>query len=211
MPRIARITYPQGFYHVYNRGLNKELLFRDSHDYHKLLSTISDLLNRREWIIYAYCLMPNHYHFLVEEKQLPVSKLISRIFTSYSQYFNRKYKRTGPLFQDRFKSKIIQKNTYFLELSRYIHCNPVKAGLAKQPQDYLFSSMGEYVQIRPPMLIFREKVLKLLDNTKSSLDDYVAFVNAGTDQDLRSYDPFLSKQDVVGSSTFATHRILKNK
>jgi len=136
MPRIARITYPQGFYHIYNRGLNKEPIFQETRDYLRLLHTLSELVQFNEWTIYAYCLMPNHYHLLVEEKQVPIAKLVNRLFTSYSQFYNRKYDRVGPLFQDRFKSKIIQKDTYFLEVSRYIHCNPVKAGLAASPESY---------------------------------------------------------------------------
>lgn len=206
MPRVARLTYPQGFYHIYNRGLNKEQIFRDNQDYLKIVSTIIKLLKNDEWVIYAYCFMPNHYHLLVEEKRIPIAKLIGRTFTSYSQYFNRKYHRAGPLFQDRFKSKLIQMDTYFLELSRYIHCNPVKAGLTKIPETYPYSSMGEYLGIRPTNLIKWDKVIKLIENSAKGIAEYRKFVNAGINLDLEEYDPFLNEQDVFGSAPFVTHR-----
>ena len=114
MPRIARLTYPGGFYHIYNRGLEKKPVFKQDKDYQKFLDKLSDLLTNDEWTIYAYCLLPNHYHLLVEEKKRPIAKLMSRLFTSYGVYFNKKYQKQGPVFSDRFKSKIIQKNNYFL-------------------------------------------------------------------------------------------------
>src|SRR3990167_8748535 len=106
MPRIARLTYPGAFYHIYNRGLNKIPIFRQKKDFEKLLNKFVDILSEGDWIIYAFCLMPNHYHLLVEERKMPVAKLMGRLFTSYSVYFNKKYKRSGPLFEDRYKSKL---------------------------------------------------------------------------------------------------------
>ena len=129
MTRTARLTYPGGFYHIFNRSLANIHLFPDVSYYEKLLEKLSLLIKEGDWIVYAYCLMPNHYHLLVEEKKIPVAKLIGRLFTSYSAFFNKRNKRHGPLFEDRFKSKLIQKYNYFLEVSRYIHLNPVKSGL----------------------------------------------------------------------------------
>src|SRR3989338_7204482 len=112
MPRFARLTYPGCFYHIFNRGLNKQKIFHHQKDYEKLLNKLTSLLLDGDWIIYAFCLMPNHYHFLVEEKKTRIAKLLGRLFTSYSVFFNKKYQRHGPLFADRFKSKIIQIDSY---------------------------------------------------------------------------------------------------
>ncbi len=91
MPRIARLTYPGGFYHLYNRGL-KFPIFKKDTDYHKLLDKLSSLSQKGDWIIYAYCLMPTHYHLLIEEKNIPIAKLMGRLFTSLTIICKGRYK-----------------------------------------------------------------------------------------------------------------------
>ncbi len=206
MPRLARLTCQGGFYHLYNRGLNKQKIFHHQKDYEKLLNKLSSLLLAGDWIIYAYCLMPNHYHFLVEERKTPIAKLIGRLFTSYGVFFNKKYQRNGPLFADRFKSKIVQKDSYFLEVSRYIHLNPVEAKLVKAPEDYPYSSLGEYAGKYHRNIINLEKVTTLLGDHKYRLENYFEFVRAGMELDLEKYNPFASKDEVLGSPAFSTHR-----
>jgi putative transposase len=206
MPRTARLTFPEGFYHIYNRGINKAVIFRTESDYRRVLATLSELVKDDDWTVYAYCFMPNHYHLLVEEKKVPVAKLISRLFTSYSAYFNRKYERCGPVFQDRFKSKIIQKDAYFLEVSRYIHCNPAKAGLVADPFNYEFSSLAEYSGKTMRQIINLDKVIKLVGNNKMDLMRYREFVMNGLRLDLSDFDPFKKAKDVIGSRIFSTHR-----
>lgn len=206
MPRIPRLTYEGGFYHLYNRGLNKHTIFHRQKDYEKLLDKLSSLLLEGDWIIYAYCLMPNHYHLLVEQRKTPIAKLIGRLFTSYGVYFNKKYQRQGPLFQDRFKSKIVQKDSYFLEVSRYIHLNPVNANLVKTPEDYPFSSLGEYLGKYQRNIINLEKVTTLLGNHKYRVESYVKFVKNGMKLNLDKYNPFKDKNEVVGSRVFSSHR-----
>lgn len=208
MPRIARLTYQGGFYHIFNRGLEKKVIFKQDKDYNKLLDKLSQLLVEGDWIIYAYCLLPNHFHLLVEEKKLPIAKLMGRLFTSYGVYFNKKYKRQGPLFGDRFKSKLIQKDSYFLEVSRYIHLNPVKANLVKDPQDYPYSSLREYSGKGVRKIINLDKVTTLLGNKLTRIEDYLSYVKEGVNQDLEEYDPFINTKDVIGSAVFATHRKL---
>lgn len=208
MPRIARLTYQGGFYHIFNRGLEKKVIFKQDKDYNKLLDKLSQLLVEGDWIIYAYCLLPNHFHLLVEEKKLPIAKLMGRLFTSYGVYFNKKYKRQGPLFGDRFKSKLIQKDSYFLEVSRYIHFNPVKANLVKDPQDYPYSSLREYSGKGVRKIINLDKVTTLLGNKLTRIEDYLSYVKEGVNQDLEEYDPFINTKDVIGSAVFATHRKL---
>jgi len=206
MPRLKRLTYQGGFYHLYNRGLNKQKIFHHHKDYEKLLGKLSSLLLEGDWVIYAYCLMPNHYHLLVEERKTPIAKLIGRLFTSYGVFFNKKYKRQGPLFSDRFKSKIIQKDSYFLEVSRYIHLNPVETNLVKTPEDYPFSSLSEYVGKSHRNIIDLNRVTTLLGDHKHRVESYVKFVKDGMKLDLDKYNPFTNENEVVGSRVFSSHR-----
>lgn len=206
MPRIARLTHKGGFYHIFNRGLEKKAIFRQDKDYHKLLTKLSELLVDNHWTIYAYCLLPNHFHLLVEEKKLPIAKLIGRLFTSYGVYFNKKYKRQGPLFGNRFKSKLIQKDSYFFEVSRYIHLNPVRANLVKDPLEYPYSSLREYTGSGRRKIINLEKVTTLLGDKPTRIKDYLSFVNEGIQMNLEEFDPFKNNKDVLGSAVFATHR-----
>lgn len=206
MPRLARLTCQGGFYHLYNRGLNKQKIFHHPKDYEKLLNKLYSLLLAGDWIIYAYCLIPNHYHLLVEERKTPIAKLIGRLFTSYGVYFNKKYQRHGPLFSDRFKSKIIQKDSYFLEVSRYIHLNPVEAKLVKNPEDYPYSSLGEYTGKITRNIINLEKVTTLLGKHNHRIENYLKFVRDGMNLDLKEYNPFSNQAEVMGSPAFSSHR-----
>lgn len=209
MPRIARLTYPGGFYHIFNRGLNKGKIFQEDKDYEKLLKTLASLLHEGDWSIYAYCLMPNHYHFLVEEKKTPIAKLMRRLFTSYSLYFNKKYNKNGPLFQDRFKSKLVQKDDYFLVVSRYIHLNPYLSGLTNDPEEYVYSSIREYTGKNKRKIIDLDKVTILLGDKENRIETYLKFVRDGMYLNLDEYDPFKNDREVIGGPVFATHRKMK--
>lgn len=206
MPRVKRLTYPGGFYHIYNRGLNRDRVFIQSRDYEKLLQKLSEVLSEGDWVVYAYCLMPNHYHFLIEENRMAIAKLMGRVFTSYAVYFNTKYKKHGPVFEDRFKSKLIQKDSYFQQVSRYIHLNPVEARLVSVPLEYPYSSLVEYAGRSGRNIISLAKVTALLGERKSRISEYLKFVQAGIKTDLSEFDPFVNKNDVIGNSTFASHR-----
>jgi len=209
MPRNRRITYKRGFYHIFNRGHNKGKIFNDQSDYEVLLLRLTKLLEEGDWSIYSYCLMPNHYHFLIEEKNIPVAKFVSRLFTSYSIYFNKKYHRFGYLFQDRYKSKIIQKEKYFLTVSRYIHLNPFYSGLTDKPEEYRYSSLGEYTDNGKRKIIDFKKVSILIGESKKTLDQYLEFVRDGMNKD-KDYDPFDDKKEIFGSPVFATHRKMRD-
>ena len=114
----------------------------------KILSKLEELVKELDCIVYCYCFMATHYHLLVEEVKDPIANLMSRLLTSYGLYFNRKYERSGPLFADRFKSILVQKESYFLQLSPYIHLNPVHLDIVKDPRGYLYLSFNEYLKER---------------------------------------------------------------
>lgn len=209
MPRAKRITFPGGFYHIYNRGFNKEQIFKSSEDYKKFFTILEKILETGDWNIYAYCLMPNHYHFLVEQKKTSVSKLFSRLFTSYSQFFNKKYERQGPLFQDRFKSKLVQKDSYFSYVSRYIHLNPYFAGLVNEPVKYEYSSLKEYLSQSQRKIINLDKISILIGKNLKTMENYFNFVRDGMNQNIEEFNPFINKKEIIGSNAYSAHKKIR--
>lgn len=146
MPRKARKKSRSGIYHIIMRGINKQTIFEDDEDKHRFLDTIKKYKKICEFELYSYCLMDNHVHLLVKETKETISKTIMRISSSYVIWYNFKYERCGHLFQERYKSEVVEDGIYFLTVLRYIHQNPVKAGLAKTVWDSKWTSIREYVQ-----------------------------------------------------------------
>ena len=146
MARPLRIEFENAFYHVLNRGLEKREIFKDEKDYEAFLKILETLHQRFHFKIHAFCLMPNHYHFYLQTPQPNLSKIMRGLNGVYTQNFNRRYKRAGPLFQGRYKAILVDKDSYSLELSRYIHLNPVKSRLSKDPEDYRWSSYKHYLK-----------------------------------------------------------------
>ena len=144
MPRSARKKSESGIYHIMLRGINKQQIFEDKEDSERFLETLYKYKKQCEYEIYAYCLMGNHLHILLKEGKEDLTLMLKRIAGSYVYWYNWKYHRSGHLFQDRFKSEPVEDNAYFLTVLRYIHQNPIKAGLCKNVDEYEFSSYNEY-------------------------------------------------------------------
>ena len=144
MPRLARQKSETGFYHILLRGVGRQNIFEDDEDKQRFLETLERYKKELHFELHAYCLMGNHVHLLIKDVSNQLDQIMKKIAGSYAYYFNRKYERVGHLFQDRFKSEVIQDDSYYLTVLRYIHQNPLKAGLSKMER-YPFSSYGEYV------------------------------------------------------------------
>lgn len=129
MPRQARILNEKNVYHVMLRGNNREKIFIDNEDKQRIIETIRLKKKDREFFLYAYCVMDNHIHLVIREGEDSLSRIVKRIGVSYAYYFNKKYNRIGHVFQGRFKSENIEDDKYLLCAIRYVHRNPVKAGL----------------------------------------------------------------------------------
>jgi putative transposase len=129
MPRQARLDAPGVLHHVMGRGIEGTKIFRNLKDRRDFLSRIEDLAREKAWVIYAWTLMPNHFHLLVQTAQKPLSTNMRKLMTGYVVNFNRRHKRYGHLFQNRYKSIVCQKESYLLELTRYIHLNPLRSGI----------------------------------------------------------------------------------
>ena len=138
--RPLRIEYPGAFYHVTSRGNERKRVFQSTRDREKYLSYLESAHERYGAVIHAYCLMGNHYHLLLETPRGNLSQILHHINGAYTTYFNIKRKRSGHLFQGRFKGILVDKDAYCKELSRYIHLNPVRAGIVKTPLEYPWSS-----------------------------------------------------------------------
>ena len=162
MTRRARELSNSGFYHVMFRGINHQNLFEEKADFDYMLETIGKVKAEVGFEIQAYCLMTNHAHLLMKEKQMGVISIImKKILTKYAMYFNRKYKRSGALIGSRYKSKAVEMDEYFIPLIIYIHQNPVRAGIVEQPEDYAYSSYHEYMGSKE--IVNTEFALSLID------------------------------------------------
>ena len=139
MARKARAEVAGGLYHVITRGNNRQQIFNSSTDYEKFLSLLAVQKVRLPFFLYAYCLMTNHVHLLIERQADSIGRIMHRVLTGYSQYYNRRYGRVGHLLQGRHKAILCQSDRYLSELVRYIHLNPVRAGMVDKAEQYKYS------------------------------------------------------------------------
>jgi len=148
MSRKARqyIISSNTFYHVVSRGNNQQKIFRRVRDYKKFLKILTKTKKQHPFYFYSYNLLPNHYHLEIETRDIPISKIMHQINSSYVRYFRRQYGGSGHLFQERFFSGLINKESYLWEVSCYIDNNAVQAGLVKKPEDYRWSSYSIYYE-----------------------------------------------------------------
>lgn len=144
MPRQAREKSQTGIYHVMLRGIDKRDIFLTDKDYYKFLYYIKLAKEKSGFSLLAYCLMTNHVHLLLKEGKEELGDSIRRIAVGYAQYHNRTHGRTGHLFQNRYQSEPVNDDSYLLAVSRYIHQNPLKAGIVKNITDYKWSSYNQF-------------------------------------------------------------------
>ena len=178
-------AFVQGqYYHIYNRGAGKAKVFFNDGNYQFLLRLVKEYYQKHGATVIAYCLMPNHYHFLLrQDSGEPLSKFMQVLFNAYVQALNLQQGHTGTLFEGRFKHKCVDKWEYSMVLCRYIHRNPVKAGLVTKPEDWAYSNYREWIGVRDGALV--DKVF--VQDHFSSADEYVKFVNDVEDEE-KSYE-----------------------
>lgn len=164
MPRKPRMKSKNGIYHVMLRGANRQGIFHDDTDNLKFLEIFKRYKEKSGMNVYAWCLMNNHVHLLVREVDEELSVTMKRIGVSYASYYNLKYKTTGHLFQDRFRSENVETRSYFLTVIRYIHQNPVKAGIVGRVSGWRWSSCAAYYGQNdyPGGLLDQKKVLQIM-------------------------------------------------
>lgn len=179
MPRGPRLVVSNSYYHIICRGNNRQALFVVSRDFRKYLQILKQTKQKHTFKLYAYALMPNHIHLLIRiEESNQLSKIMKTISQHYAQWFNAKYKRTGHLWENRFKNYLITSDVYLLECCRYIELNPVRAKLVNKPRDYLWSSFFERKKQGhlPNSFLDKLPALDLLGSSASQQDSYIAYV-----------------------------------
>lgn len=194
------------YYHIYNRGNAKQDIFLDGQDFGFFLLRLrqglfpdSEHAGRgiplppNSFSLISYCLMPNHFHLLVRQSgEIPTSKLLAKVCTSFSIFFNKKYGRVGQVFQDQFKQVLVDSNDYLRWLSAYIHNNPKVAGFVKKSEDYKWSSYGEYLNLTHDNLCEKEVILSQFS---------LSLQGASLQNQMRAYKNFVED----------SFKIIKNK
>lgn len=172
-----------GVYHTMLRGIDKRKIFLDDKEYSTFLKYIKKAQDKTKFDIYAYCLMPNHVHLLIKTEE-PIGDIIRRISVGYAQYHNIKNGRTGHLFQNRFKSEVVETDKYFLTVLRYIHQNPLKARMVQDIGQYKWSSYNEYFT-KGKSLVNTEVALSCF----GSLNQFADYMEKKNDDKCLDYNP----------------------
>lgn len=180
MPRTARVLLDGGYYHILTRGIDKRILFYCAQDYSYFLEVMKEYLAKFKVFVMNYCLMPNHLHLLIyaeEARDLP--RFMQLVLQVYASYFRKKYKSTGFIFQNRYKSRLINNDAYLLECARYIERNPLRAKIVKDLADYLWSSFSFYAREKEDAIITiaNPGYLNLGDTKERRQQQYVGYAS----------------------------------
>ncbi len=202
MSRPLRIEYSGALYHLTSRGNAQEDIFRDDADREAFLAVLAAVVERFEWRLYAYCLMDNHYHLMVETPKANLSLGMRHLNGVYTQRFNRRHGRTGHVFQGRFKAIVVDRQSYLLELSRYVVLNPLRVRMVKDPARYRWSSYRASAGLQgpPPFLDVPRLLTHFADSFPVPRRRYAAFVEEG----IRTPSPWrqLQGQVLLGEQAF---------
>jgi REP element-mobilizing transposase RayT len=167
MARKPRIEYEGAFYHIITRGNQRQKIFKDPVDYQQYLQFLTIYKNRYSFFLYAYVLMGNHVHLLIETRETPLSKILQGLNQRYTLYYNRKYRTVGHLFQGRYKAILCEKEAYLLALLRYIHRNPLRAKIIDRLDSYPWSSHHAYTGKSNPLnLVDTDQVMRMFSESK---------------------------------------------
>ena len=205
MSRPKRINLPDCVYHIVCRGNRNEVVFGDNKDKEKFLEYLAQYIKPFEMRIHAYCLMDTHLHILLESRKPNLSEFMRRLLTAYTVWFNVRHQTHGHLFAGRFKSLVVERGDYLVSVSRYIHRNPVEAGVAKNAEDYPWSSMRIYAGKAPSKLIHTKEILHWFGNRRKK---YIKFVREGLDSEIKS---LILSQRFMGSEDFARRMNIRLK
>ncbi|WMN60891.1 transposase [Pseudoalteromonas xiamenensis] len=187
MSRSLRLQSAWALYHVTSRGNERQTIYRSKDDFARFLAVLTSVCERFNWVIHSYCLMTNHYHLFVETPDANLAKGMRQLNGVYTQQVNRKYQRVGHLFQGRYKSILVDKDSYLLELCRYIVLNPVRAkSMVNSPVEWPWSSYQEAIGLRksPDWLATDALLLLFAKSRKTTIKRYSDFVAQGVGIDI---------------------------
>ena len=216
MARPLRIEYFGAFYHITSRGNERKAVFKSVRDREKFLSYLGSATERYAAIVHVYCLMDNHYHLLMETPAGNLSQIMHHINGAYTTYFNATRERVGHLFQGRYKAILIEADEYAKELSRYIHLNPVRAGMCAHPEEYPWSSCRYYtIERKAPNWLQRGFILGYFgQNFSVSMKGYRDFIHAVMGEGYEDPLAELKHSVILGTGQFVAEirdRFLKHK
>lgn len=202
MARPLRIEFPGAIYHVTGRGNAHQAIFEDDADRFAFFAVLTGALERYGWLCHAYCLMDNHYHLMVETPDGNLARGMARLNGLYTQRFNRRHERIGHLFQGRYKAILVERESYLLELCRYLVLNPVRAGLVRRAAAYRWSSYRATAGDEPaPRFLTTDWVLsQFATRLGHARERYAAFVAEGAARS--SPWPALQGQALLGGAGF---------
>ena len=187
MARPLRIEYEGALYHVTARGNERGKIFFTKKDYQKFKEYLADGESKYGFFLHAYVLMTTHYHLIIETPDGNLGKIMHFLNGSYTTYINIKRKRSGHLFQGRYKAILVDKDSYLLELSRYLHLNPVRARMVEKPEDYPYSSYSSYISEMKEEIVTRNMILTMLAGKREKAgEQYKAFVESGLGEELKN-------------------------
>lgn len=202
MARPLRIEYPGALYHLTSRGDGQEDIFADDNDRQIFLGVLALVVTRFDWHVYAYCLMDNHYHLMVETPKANLSLGMRHLNGVYTQRFNHRHERVGHVFQGRFKAILVDKQSYLLELARYVVLNPIRANMTRDPARYRWSSYRATagLQQAPEFLDLQSLLAHFAESPAAARRQYVRFVSQG----IRAPSPWakLQGQVLLGGESF---------
>ncbi|NOZ55061.1 MAG: hypothetical protein GXP08_18300 [Gammaproteobacteria bacterium] len=204
MSRPQRIQYENAFYHVMNRGRGRQIIFHSDEYYSTFIQTLKETYERFDALIHAYCLMGSHYHLLIETPRANLDRVMRHINGVYTQRYNRLKRTDGPLFRGRYKAILVERDSYLLQLSRYIHRNPVdmKPPIVKVLESYRWSSYPAYInRAKAESWLYREKTYEIL-GSKQKYVSYKTFVDLGTDDETQSFYSKGNIRSVIGNKSF---------
>lgn len=207
MARPLRISYPGAFYHITSRGNEQKDVFKTNRDREKFFEYLESATKRYNAVIHCYCLMNNHYHLLLETPSGNLSKIMAHINGAYTNYFNVKRDRFGHLFQGRYKAILVEADEYAKELSRYIHLNPVRAGMVQLPEEYEWSSYSYFIgKKKAPEWLKMDFILGYFGRkTSDSQKNYKKFVGLLTNKKYES-----PLKDIVSSTLLGTQGFISD-
>jgi REP element-mobilizing transposase RayT len=204
MSRPLRIDYPGAWHHVMNRARRGHVLYQDNEDHELFLSLLRETAAMFHMNVAAYCLMPNHYHVLVQTEDGNLSRCMRHVNGVYTQKYNIRYKTDGTLFRGRYKSVLVQADSHLLQLIRYIHKNPVKAGMAENLADFRWSSHAGYVSgKREWAWLHTDFILSMLTQDKKQQDiQYKSFMGMPDSEEIEVFYAKKNLSSILGEKTF---------
>ena len=211
MARPLRIEFSGAWYHVMNRGAGRKKIFKTKNHRNYFLSLLSDVTQRFGAQMHAYCLMDNHYHLMIHTPEGNLQRIMRHINGLYTQYYNRDQHTDGPLFRGRYKAILVDADSYWLALSKYIHRNPLEAGMVRKLETYPWSSYPAYIsKVAKPEWLITGSVLSAVSGTRRSIR-YQHYIESGPDSELNDFYGKAKRSPILGADAFKKKTLKKQR